>query len=729
MAVLFSRLSVIFILTTALNALLAYSSLDWPIKLSLGLLGFGPLVWVYLKSRPSYTPQEPTLFSRELFTPASWWVVLAFCLALAVRLFKLTSYLSFPIPDEVINAYNAIHLKDQWSWNLFYYNTQMPPFYIWLLTIVFKIEGVSNLDLWMVPALLSFLSVVFYYLAFRGVFSRGLSFVYLLLLGAGFWPVFQGRFSTNAILMVFWEALAFWLLAKLYKAGSFWNRAWIMAFLGLCLGLGFYTYFAWLLIVLWFIPAILRIYTKAVTKGKVLFILCMTVAVLFVLPLFIAAMREGFGFYLKHIFTLHPESPKLFDANYSLILQFLTSFLWTGSNGDFAYNPQWGGFLNPVLGSLFLMGLVELVRLRSVPLVKWVGIGIVIQLASLFLSHNPNWYHLAGLMPIFIGVTAFGFGVLWEGFPKVSARVPFVLGFFLLSLVLDWANLEKSMAIADRNNSAMNPTVWTCETLQKMSQEKGPGRVYSEFCLDFNPPHSTLLYDNTGRFLYSLFTCHWFPCYMALGAYPFNTLANPALERGPENWAAIMTDEWARPLLSGWFPDAQFTSNPNQQVHALSDNSLLAIIPLTPENRKILDGWGEADKVLREINYLQFNRPYQQSFDDIIQRLKDREPLFQESPFLRFCYWGKLGYLYCLNKRYDLALPAYQKALQDGQDGFLYYGLGYIYGALGRFAEAKEAYLQAGKWDTLFQPSPGDLRNLDALAARSKPAGGIKPVH
>ena len=724
----FSRPAVFFTLLVGLNSLLAYSPLAWPLKLAAGLLGFGSLGLFYLKNRPPSSAGEGPIYTRVFFTPAPWWVALALLLALTVRLYKLTSYLSFPIPDEVINAYNAIHMKDQWTWNAFYFTTQMPPFYIWLLACVFKFGGVSILNLWLVPALLSFLSVVFYYLAFREVFSRFLSFVCLLLLGVGFWPVFLARFSHNAVLMVFWEALALWLLAKFAKADPSRGRAGLAVSLGLCLGLGFYTYFAWPLVVLWFIPAVWWVGVGSGSRGKGLFALVLAVMFLSALPLVVVAVKEGFGFYLENLFIINPQSSKIFQWDYRQSLYYLTSFLWTGFTGHFTYNPQWGGFLNPILGSLFLLGLAEWLRLRKYSLAKWLAAGFAVLLAPCFLTQNANWYHVAALMPLFIAVAAWGFCVLWARLPRGFTRITIALGLFLLSFLLDWANLEKTMGVADRDNSALNPTVWTCENLQKFGQTNGPGRVYSDFCLDFITPHITLIPDASGGII-PLFTSHWLSCYMSLGAYSINTLVNPALRPAQATWAVLTTDEWARPLLSQWFPGAHFLSNLNQQVHTRSDNSLVAVIPLTPENRIILDGWREADRVLRESDYLQFNHPFQQPFDGIILFLRSHESLFRENAFLRFCYWGKLGYLYYLNKQYDLALPAYQKALQNGANGFLYFGMSCVFEIDGRYAEEKVALLQAANWDSFFQPRLEDLRKLDALAAHSSSTTGPSPGH
>lgn len=590
-----------FLLLVGLNSLLAYSPLTWPLKIAIGLLGLGIMGWFYVKNQTPSTPEEAPIYTREFFTPASWMVALALVLALAVRFYKLTSYLTFPIPDEVINAYNAIHMNNHWSWDAFYYSSQMPPFYIWLLACVFKFAGVSVFNLWLVPALLSFISILFFYESFREVTSRSISFVCLILLAVGFWPVFLGRFSHNAVLMVFWESLAFWLLAKYTKAKLTRNRIIFALALGVCLGAGFYTYYAWPLVVLWLFPAVWIISKHSGSKGKGLISLVLTAVFLTVLPLAIEALREGFGDYIKGIFHPGnlPERTILWDLSQNI--NYLTSFLWTGATRQFGYKPQWGGFLNPILGSLFLLGSVETILIRNLPEVKWLFIGFIVLFVPCLFIHNANWYHVATLMPLFIVVAALGFSVLWQEFPWVHARVPFVLGLFFISIFLDWTNLNKSMAAAEKEYSASNSTVWICNNLIKQGQTQGPGRVYSDFCLDRDNPGFTPVTDASGRVISYYFTSYWFPCYMTFGTYAFNTLVNQDLTPNKASWAAITTDEWAQPLLSRLFPDANLYTI---KSHIPADNSLFVAIPLTPKNQSILDSWEEADRTFQESDYL-----------------------------------------------------------------------------------------------------------------------------
>ncbi len=693
LAALFSRPAVFFTLLAALNTLLAYSPLDWGIKLAVGLLGFGILGFFYLKNQPPAPLQEQPLFTRELFTPVIWWIYLILGLALVVRLYKLTSFLSFPILDEIVNAYSAIHLNGHGGWPFFYYSSQLPPLYLWLLTEEFKFGGVSFQNLWLVPAFLSFLAIVIYYRAFRVFFSKSFSFLCLVLLGISFWPVYIGRFSHNAVLMVFCQALAFWILAKFLSADSNRNHPALSIFLGFCLGLGFYTYFAWPLIALCVILTLGWFFRRSWPNRKWDLFLFLAAAFLTVLPLAIAALRENFGAYIRILFAFNQKGDETYHWHYWQNAFLFTNLFWTGQPWYFLYNSGWGGLLNPILGSLFFMGTAEWWRLRWHPLAKWMAGSAAVLFLPCLLANNINGYHLAPLLPLFIATMALGLGAVLGGLPNGPARFAFILPVFFLSIGLDHVTLEKSMAVANRDFSDTNPRVALCESLKKHSQTSGPGLVYSDFSMD-----------------------EWLPVYLNVGTYSFNTLANPSLDSGKVSWAAIIADDGCRPHLTRLFPDAVFT---DWKSPSPSDSNLQAIIPLNPANRKILEGWNQADRDLRELNFLLLDHPFTQPLDKPIRYLLDRESDFQGDSFLKFYYWGKLANNYYWDKKYTLALTTFQKALSFGSNGLLNYNLAQIFGKAERYSEAKKALLEAAKWDSIYQPPPQLLQKLDELAAHA----------
>ncbi len=696
--------SIVFIALTALNALLAYSPLGWGGKLAIGLFGFGVLGWVYLKNRLSIpSPQQP-FFSQELYQPAAWLVLFIFALGLAARLYRQTSSLAFPAVDEMENAYSAIHLNSHWTWHLFFRPHQVPVLYLWLLAATFKIWGFSFKVLWLVPAFLSFLATVFYYLAFRVFFTKSFSFLSLLFLSLTFWPVFIGCYSHEAVLMVLFQSMTFWILAKRLKADPSGHHPILSICFGLFLGVGFYTYFGWPLVAFCVVFTLGWYFLKTRPREKNDLYYCLGTALLVVLPLAAGGLKENFGSYFGMLSIFNGKSDEVIHWHFWQALFYFTDFFWTGWPKCYSYfyyyYSGWGGLLNPVLGSLFFLGTVEWWRIRRNPMAKWIGISSVVLFVPCLLSNLPNGYHISSLLPLFIVTMAMGLGAVLEGITKVPNRFLLMVPFVLLSLVLDLETLTRSKPVANSDISQMDPKVILCETLKNISLTQGPGLVYSDFSMD-----GTL------------------PVFLELGTYSFNALANPSLDQAKASWAALVTDEGFKPYLTKLFPNAAFS---RWNGDSPTDGNLLSIIPLNNENRGTLGAWREAEKVMAEMDFMQFEHPVNHTYDNLIGYLGDKGQLFEGNPFLGFYYWGKLGNNYYWNKQYDLALPALEKASQYGCDGMVSHNLGFVYLNLGRYLEAKKALLEAAKYDPRYQPSPEVLRKLDELAGqtRNNPGGG-----
>ncbi len=468
-----------FLILAALNALLAYSNLNWPIKLIAAVLGFGTLGWVYLKNRAPEFHEEPPLFSRDIYTPAPWLLILTFMLALVARLYKLSTFLAFPIVDEIISAYNAIHMNSHWTWPFFYYASQTPALNLWVLSAAIKFLGFSFPVLWLVPAIFSFLSIIFYYLAFRVFFSRFFSYVCLLLLGLTFWPVFIGRFSHNGPLMVFFQALTFWILAKFVRADPNRKHIGLSILLGFFLGLGFYTYFAWLLVALCVVLTLGGYFRNSWSSRKKDLVICMMVAFFTVLPLIIAALKENFGTYIGMLFVFNKKGNETFSWHYWQNAFLFTNFFWTGWPKFFSYNSGWGGLLNPILGSFFFLGVLEWWRLRQYPMAKWMAVSAAVLFLPCLLANDTNGYHMASLLPIFIAMMALGLSVVLESLPKAPVKLVIIFPVLILSICLDYVTLDKSMAHANRNFNVNNPMVALCESLNKINQTSGPGLIYT----------------------------------------------------------------------------------------------------------------------------------------------------------------------------------------------------------------------------------------------------------
>src|SRR5581483_10130049 len=95
---------------------------------------------------------------------------------------------------------------------------QLPILFTWLQAAFFKLLGFLLFTLWLYPALWSTFSLLASWFACRKLFSSSLSLLIWSFTAFSFWPLFLGRFSTQAIFMVFWEWLILWALGCFLKA-------------------------------------------------------------------------------------------------------------------------------------------------------------------------------------------------------------------------------------------------------------------------------------------------------------------------------------------------------------------------------------------------------------------------------------------------------------------------------------------------------------------------------
>jgi hypothetical protein len=179
-----------------------------------------------------------------------------------------------------------------------------------------------------------------------------------------------------------------------------------------------------------------------------------------------------------------------------------------------------------------------------------------------------------------------------------------------------------------------------CDTLRELNRQSGPGLIYSDFLEDF-----------------------WFPCYMTVSTYSFNALRNPDVSPATASWAALVTDDWQGTPLTKTFSDAKFAQiNP---PHTIPNCDLFAMIPLTPVNRNILDGWRQSEGILFESDFLNFNHPLSTSHQDMAQYLLDRQSAIPSSTILEFYFYEKIGMYRALDRDSTEAMRNFKLAAQS----------------------------------------------------------------
>ncbi len=205
----------LFLGFTLSNAILAHAQLPLFGEWMVGIMGLG-LPWglgLFFYRKPVHRPE--TLFREDwISTPPIWLAAVLLAGAAFLRFVQLTALSLWPLYDEGKSGYFSAQLATGAPFQMLYDFSQLPPFYIWLHGIFFKIFGISLFSLWCLPALLSILTVPAAYFAVRAHCSKTFALVFCGLVAFSFWPLYVGRFSHQGSLLLLWEFLVLWLGAE-----------------------------------------------------------------------------------------------------------------------------------------------------------------------------------------------------------------------------------------------------------------------------------------------------------------------------------------------------------------------------------------------------------------------------------------------------------------------------------------------------------------------------------
>jgi hypothetical protein len=372
---------VLFALFFLCNTLLSYFSLSPSLKFWLGALGL--LVPFLLFCRDISTPR-PTgppspgspirskgdrLESHPLqdeFLPARWMNGGLFILGLALflRFWDLTTLSIWPLQDEGTIGSVAQRLLEGGPVRWFYFDRHVPILTFLGLEAFFKILGVSLGSLWLYPAILSSVSLCLFAWASRRLFSQSFAFLFWLGLGLGFWPLLISRLVAVGNVMILWEGISLAVFSLYFKKAPGQPKMLEAGALGLAAGTGFYIYHAWAVAALCLGLAMAWACLQKTRKDYFLFFLFLSAMGVVFVPLALNLWHASDLSVYKQLWV--------FNGWYScdFIFQNVSSNLCTLFWGRvpstvFYYNPLWGGFFNPVLGSLIFLGGAELWRFRS----------------------------------------------------------------------------------------------------------------------------------------------------------------------------------------------------------------------------------------------------------------------------------------------------------------------------------------------------------------------------
>jgi hypothetical protein len=685
----------LFLIFTLSNALLAYAPLDVFWQWTVGILGL-TLPWCmgwffyrkHLKGSKDFSPVD------WIPAPSFWVVAVLFLAAGFLRFTQLTTLSLWPLTDEAKSAYYSLQLAAHGSFQMLYDFSQLPPLYIWLQGIFFRVFGVSLSSLWFLPAVLSLLTVVAAYFAARAHMNKTFALFFCGLMAFSFWPLYVGRFSHQGSLLLLWEVLVFGAAGQLVPAAIPGGREKFGFGLGFLAGLGFYTFTSWptvaLVLALW----IFFFHRKAILP------FCGGM-ILAYLPLGWAWLHQDYGGYIHHVWAWDPARPLITQ----LIQSFsdFSAFFWKSTipSNLFAYKPFWGGYLNPILGALFFLGALVFFRTEAKSKVLFAISAFVIFYLPGFLTGGVEMFRVLPLLPLLLAGVAWGFLALLEPLKSYFRWIILAL-ILILSLGLDVIHLfgaYHGIWTHPHDNWFASKSVERLrgyQILGELQKQEGPGFVLSELVPD--------LYDQS----------------LSIATYTFNVEQNPKLNAGSARWVALLINVHYQPYLAGIFPEGRwYRLAPD--VDRPDGGLMLAIFPLPSNHPETLNRWIGADRACHDLTPLVFDDRDYKSRKPIFEKLYSLYPLFEGDRFLESCFWEKIAENEYGDRNYGGQIDALKQAIEKGYPtAHLYNDLGALFLRRSRFQEAHETFEKALKCNPNYTSAAAGLLALEEAEKTGK---------
>lgn len=662
---------VYFIVFLVSNALLAYGHLSFLVKVWIGLMGVVlPLVLAFLNIR---LLQKKRTDQEKSWQVPSWiWAGILFG-SIFLRFYGLTSLPTWPMWDDADFAFYSLQLFEHWKWRLFFASTQVPPLFFWLQALFFKIIHPSLMSLWLFPALVSALSVPMAYWASRQFFTPFFSMLLTALVGFSFWPLYLEHFCLPVILLLEWQFLCLGLLGCYWKVQSVEKNRLPTWALGFGAAAGFYIGITWIptfLILLGSVAWRAWVRKPRDFTGFYVFLACQ----LAVLPL----MRGFFA----NLFQGHLVCYLVFGAGASqnqwvISLSYLTALFWGSLDRSyFNFGPLWGGFLNPLLGSAFFVGILVLIQRRLWFQILGLFLAGLLFLLPGLVSTTLEMMRIFQILPLLLLVTAWGIESLLQKSPR-PWRIPLFMVLLSSSFALDAYHLlgpyHQWAVPGPYSMDSKSPERYRAfQILDQVQSKEGPGLILTEFVPN--------IFDQS----------------LLIATYPFNAARNHRLNPLKVRWAAVLADDSFRPYFSRHFPRCQsyplFGGLP-----AVEGNLTLFLFPLDSSTWPFAEKWLEAHRQIQDLYGLM---PYHTALFDYgpaLQMLESCRPFFEGDLFLESFYWEKRTSLESQDRTFgQQIMQGLEKEIQVcGKDPALKRRQGFFWQRLG------DSYEKLGQGDRL----------------------------
>jgi len=286
-----------------------------------------------------------------------------------------------------------------------------------------------------------------------------------------------------------------------------------------------------------------------------------------------------------------------------------TALFW-GCDIQNSYGPVWGGMLNPVSGSLFFVGIFELVRHRKNYLFKWVLVSFFVFMIPGLITSHFEIFRNSMIFPFLLLICALGAFSLLERI-NLNHRGLCILVVCLVAAPLDFVHLLKS------NHSIPNSNYKQAfDVLNQVQKKFGPGLIL----LDFKPD----TWDQT----------------LSMTTYPFNAAQNSTLNPSESRWLAFIENVHYKPFLAQKFKKSTAVDlGPDDYWN--QGNSTLFVIPIDSQFRSTSQKWLNINQLFHSMNVDVLFNCSSASLPQLYNNLSNAGKLMKGDRFLESIYYEK----------------------------------------------------------------------------------------
>ena len=607
---------------------------------------------------------------QDAYPPWAW--VLLILVGFFLRSLRFWAFPQWPLFDESSILQFALELNRHWDWKFFYTDGQIPPLLIWATAVLLKLSQNTFFALEFPVFLISSLTLLAGLVTARRFLPENWAFLSIAFLALAYWPIYLQSLSIQAICLPFWEIGVFFLLAETFRKGWEKSSGLLIFLLGAWLGLGYWTYTSWPVVTL----AALIISTVGLKQSgwNVRTSLFLVFGLFSTGIYFIAVSLQsgGYGNHLVGYSAFHGWIP----ARQVLISSLdYVNFIFWGCWSEGIYAPVQGGFLNPLMGAFFWIGLWEIFNEKTLSRFKqWIIPLLLLLLLPGILSQSLQSYRVIQVILPVLGLCALGAYRLLATLPFRTRPVALSL---ILLISLAW-NVSRLTGTLTGFINSTAPIRMVYKTLKTIAQNQGPGLCFTQF----------KVHQQTEENLES-------------AVYPFNAAENPRFIFHNSRWASLLVHADEIPFLRKDFPQAQWLQTPI--IGSGDDQLAIGVIPVTASEEPRFEKWIAMNLWLQKGDWEYRNVFNAQSYQEALQYWLNPPDFLKGDKFLETCYWERLAEFYYEREyetHYFVQLDALKHAVNDGYPApHLYYNLGCLLLRRRNFSESRKAFEKALRGD------------------------------